>query len=107
MKAPIQLLAVIDANSSGVSGDKYLGALVNMGGRVENLRKIARVVTEYLPETNKAEVEARKVERGGIGGHLVTIKSEETGLRRKGSLILTSAEKCARKLELSDWGSKF
>src|SRR6266480_2796236 len=75
MKAPDQLLAVIDANSSGVSGDKYLGALVNMGGRVESLRKVARVVAEYLPGTSRVEVEARRVERGGIGGHLVTIET--------------------------------
>lgn len=107
MKALDQLLVVIDANSSGVSGDKYLGALVDMGGQVESLRKAAKVVAEYLPGTGKVEIEARKVERGGIGGHLIAIKSEEKGLRRKGSVILSSAEKCARKLELSDWGSKF
>src|SRR6266516_4468810 len=59
MKAPVQVLAVIDANSSGVSGDKYLGALVNMGGRVERLRKVARVVAEYLPGTSRMDVEAR------------------------------------------------
>src|SRR5438105_5304770 len=107
MKAPDQLLAVIDANSSGVSGDKYLGALVNMGGRVESLRKVARVVAEYLPGTSRVEVEARKVERGGIGGHLVTIKSEETDLRRKGSVILSSVEKCASKMGLAGAGAKF
>jgi uncharacterized protein (TIGR00299 family) protein len=107
MKAPDQLLVLIDANSSGVSGDKYLGALVNMGGRVESLRKVARVVVEYLPGTSDVEVNARRVERGGIGGHLVTIKSEEKHLRRKGSVILTAAEKCARKIGLSDWGSRF
>jgi pyridinium-3,5-bisthiocarboxylic acid mononucleotide nickel chelatase len=107
MKAPDQLLAIIDANSSGVSGDKYLGALVNLGGRVESLRKVARVVAESLPGTGHVEVEARKVERGGIGGHLVTIKSDEKDLRRKGSAILGAAEKSARKLGLSDWGSEF
>src|SRR6266480_3006174 len=107
MKAPDQLLAVIDANSSGVSGDKYLGALVNMGGRVESLRRVARVVAEFLPGTSGVEVEARRVERGGIGGHLVTITSEDTDLRRKGSVILSSAQKCSRKLRLSGSGAKF
>ncbi len=107
MKAPNQLFALIDANSSGVSGDKYLGALVNLGGRVESLRKVARVVAESLPGTGHVEVEARKVERGGISGHLVTMKSEEKHLRRKGSMILTAAVKSARKIGLSDWGSKF
>src|SRR2546427_11790439 len=98
MKAPVQLLAVIDANSSGVSGDKYLGALVNMGGRAESLRKVARAVAEYLPGTSRVEVEARRVERGGIRGHHVMIKSEATDLKSTGSGILRSARKCTRKL---------
>src|SRR3989442_2910683 len=87
MKAPDQLLAVIDANSSGVSGDKYLGALVNMGGRVESLRKGARVVAEYLPGTSRVEVEARKVERGGLRGQPVTCKSQAAGLRPQRRLM--------------------
>ena len=107
MKALDNLLVVIDANSSGVSGDKYLGALVNMGGRVESLRKVSRIVAESLPGTSNVEVEARRVERGGIGGHLITFRSEEKGHRRKGRVILSSAERCVRKLGLSDWGSKF
>jgi len=107
MKSSDQMLALIDANSSGVSGDKYLGSLVNMGGRVESLRKVAKVVAEYLPGAGGVEVDARRVERGGIGGHLVTTRSQEKRPRRKGSVILSSAEKCARKLGLSDWGSNF
>ena len=103
---PDNLLVVIDANSSGVSGDKYLGALVNMGGRLESLKKVAKVVAGNLPGTASVEVKARRVERGDIGGHLVTITSEEKDVRRKGRVILSSAEKCARELELSDWGSK-
>ena len=107
MKALDNLLVVIDANSSGVSGDKYLGALVSIGGRVETLRKIARVVAENTPGTASVKVDARRVERGDIGAYLVTIKSDEKEVRRKGSVILGSAEKSARKLGLSNWGYKF
>jgi pyridinium-3,5-bisthiocarboxylic acid mononucleotide nickel chelatase len=107
LKALDNLLAIIDANSSGVSGDKYLGALVSMGGKVESLRKVARVVAENTPGTRSVEVEARRVERGDINSYLVTVKSEEKDARRKGGVILSSAEKCASKLRLSDWGSKF
>jgi uncharacterized protein (TIGR00299 family) protein len=107
MKAPANLFVAIDANSSGVSGDKYLGALVDMGGRLKSLKKVAKVVGENLPGTASAEVEARRVERGEIGATLVTIKSDEKNVGRKGSVILSSSGKCARKLGLSDWGSKF
>ncbi len=66
MKAPNHLMALIDANSSGVSGDKYLGALVDMGGRVESLRKLAKVVAQTLPGTVEVKVDVRRVEQGGI-----------------------------------------
>jgi uncharacterized protein (TIGR00299 family) protein len=107
LKALDNLLVVIDANSSGVSGDKYLGALVSIGGRVETLRKLARVVAENTPGTASVKVDARRVERGDIGAYLVTIKSDEKEVRRKGSVILSSAEKSSRKLGLSNWGYKF
>src|SRR2546429_9923140 len=84
MKAPDQSLVIIDANSSGVSGDKYLGALVNMGGSVESLRKVAKVVAEYLPGASNVEVEARRVERGRDGGHPGTIKTERERARSEG-----------------------
>src|SRR2546426_10609191 len=95
MKASDQLLAIIDANSSGVSGDKYLGALVNMGGRVESLRKVARVVAEYLPGTSRVEVELGKGGRGGIRGLLVRLIFEGKGRKVKGGWNLTPQEKCA------------
>src|SRR2546429_4400743 len=97
MKAPDQSLVIIDANSSGVSGDKYLGALVNMGGSVESLRKVAKVVAEYLPGASNVEVEARRVERGGVGGNPVTIKTEEKGPRRQRGGHFSSCQKSGRK----------
>jgi len=107
MKTLDNLLTIIDANSSGVSGDKYLGALIDMGGKVESLRKVAKIVAEYLPGTANLEIEVRRVERGDVGGHLVTIKSDEKAVRRNGNVILSSTEKCGRRLGLTDWGSKF
>src|SRR2546428_12861312 len=97
MKAPVQLLAVIDANSSGVSGDKYLGALLNMGGRVESLRKVARDVAEYLPGTSRVEVEARKGERGGDAGHLFPTKTHGEKPGRQGHAKPQPAGKKAHK----------
>src|SRR5256886_16884008 len=101
MKAPDQSLVIIDANSSGVSGDKYLGALVNMGGSVESLRKVAKVVAEYLPGASNGEVEARRVERGGIGGDLGPSKSEGKGARRTGGVSLCCSKRWARKVAAS------
>jgi pyridinium-3,5-bisthiocarboxylic acid mononucleotide nickel chelatase len=98
---------VIDAMPSGVSGDKYLGALLDLGGKPETLRKVARTVAENLPGTRKIDVKVRKVERGEIGAQLVTIESEDEAKKRKGADVLRHGKKCVERLQLSDWGSSF
>jgi pyridinium-3,5-bisthiocarboxylic acid mononucleotide nickel chelatase len=100
-------VVTIDASPSGVSGDKYLGALIDLGAKIEILRNVARVVTQTLPGSSSVEVKLRRVERGEISGQLVTIESEKEPEGRKGIEILHAAEKCVAKLGLSDWGSDF
>jgi uncharacterized protein (TIGR00299 family) protein len=103
---PDNQLVIIDALPSGVSGDKYLGALVHLGAKPELLRKVAKTVAENLPGTKAVDVTVRSVERGEIGAQLVTIESKGEPGKRKGIEVLRSAEKCVDKLGLSDWGSK-
>src|SRR5215831_2625052 len=107
MNPPDNRICIIDASPSGVSGDKYLGALIDLGGNPKTLSKVAKVVAESLPGTRSIEVKIRKVERGEIGARLVTIESNKTLDKRKGSAILSSAKKCVSKLGLSEWGSSF
>ncbi len=100
-------IVTIDANTSGVSGDKFLGALVDLGAKPNSLKKVAAVVAENLPGTRSVNVTFRRVERGDLGAQLVTIESSERVDGRKGGVIRSSIQKCAEKLGLSDWGSKF
>src|SRR6266571_5134649 len=69
MKAYDNRLGIIDASPSGVSGDKYLGALLDLGGKAESLRKVGRVVAESLPGTGDVSVKVRRVERGDRNFH--------------------------------------
>ncbi len=100
-------IGIIDASPSGVSGDKYLGALLDLGGKIESLRNVARVVAENLPGTGEVNVKARRVERGEIGAQLVTVVSEKKVGKRRGREILSSTRKCVDRLGMSEWGSKF
>lgn len=100
-------VVVIDASPSGVSGDKYLGALLDLGANLKILREVARTVADNLPGTGKVDVKVHKVERGEIGAQQVTIESETESGKRKGIQVLRAAEKCVAKLGLSNWGSNF
>lgn len=107
MKSPHNRIVVIDASPSGVSGDKYLGALLDLGGKTEILRKVSRTVAEKLPNTGKVDVKVRRVERGEIRAQLVTVESDSQSEKRKGIQVLRATEKCVEKLGLSDWSSNF
>jgi pyridinium-3,5-bisthiocarboxylic acid mononucleotide nickel chelatase len=96
---------IIDASSSGASGDKFLGALIDLGGSPKSLGKVAKVVEENLPATNHVHVETSRVERGDISARLVSVFSEEKVSKRKAADLIASAQKCAKVLGLSDWGA--
>ncbi len=99
-------LCLIDARASGVSGDKYLGALLDLGGSEKRLKKVGKVVEEFLPETRKVDVEVQDVERGEIAAKLVRITSTEKALARKGAAVRKAVERCSEKLHLSSWGKE-
>src|SRR5438552_9134093 len=98
---------IIDASSSGASGDKFLGALVDLGGSQKRLGKVAEVVEKNLPGTNNVQVKTTRVERGEISAELVEVSSEEKVSKRKASDLQSSAIKCAKVLGLSEWGTAF
>ena len=107
MKSSENWMVVIDASPSGVSGDKYLGALLDLGGKAASLRKVATTVAENFPGADSVDVKVRRVERGDIGAQLVTVESHGKSGKRKASEILRSAQKCLNKLQMSYWGTKF
>ncbi len=98
---------IIDASSSGASGDKFLGALVDLGGSPKSLGKVAEIVERNLPGVNHVRVKTTRVERGEISAQLVEVSSEEKVSKRKASDLQSSAMKCARALGLSERGAAF
>jgi len=98
---------IIDGGSSGASGDKFLGALIDLGGSPRSLDKVARIVEDNLPGASHVQVKTSRVERGEISGQLVEVRSEEKASKRKASELQSSARKCAKALGLSEWGTAF
>ncbi len=103
----ITTIGLIDARVAGVSGDKFLGALIDLGAGEARLEKVGEVVEECLPGTRKVSVEVKIVERGEIAARLVTVASREEVSKRKGEVLLESVKECSEKLGLSDWGKRF
>jgi uncharacterized protein (TIGR00299 family) protein len=100
-------VVIIDASSSGASGDKFLGALIDLGASPKRLGKVAAVVEDSLPGTSHVHVKTTRVERGEISAQLIEVRSEEKVSMRKASDLQSSAVKCAKALGLSEWGTAF
>src|SRR5438093_12328360 len=98
---------IIDVSSSGASGDKFLGALVDLGGSPKSLGRVADVVERNLPGAIHVQVKTTRVERGEISAQLVEVSSEEKVSKRKASDLQSSAVKCAKALGLSERGTAF
>ncbi len=100
-------VVVIDGRTAGASGDKYLGALIDLGASKGRLEKVAQTVTESLPGTKKIEVRISTVQRGEISARLVQVESEEEVKRRKAGVVASGIRKSSEKLGLSKWAMKF
>ncbi|HZY47434.1 MAG TPA: nickel pincer cofactor biosynthesis protein LarC [Candidatus Bathyarchaeia archaeon] len=100
-------VVIVDASSSGVSGDKFLGALIDLGGSQKSLERVARVVEKNLPGTVRVQVKTSRVERADISARLVSVSSKENVSKRKGSSLIAAAKKCEKALNLSDWAGSF
>jgi len=98
---------IIDASSSGASGDKFLGAFIDIGGSPKSLDKVARIVEENLPGVSHVHVKTTRVERGEISAQLVEVRSEEKVSKRNATDLQSSAVKCRKALDLSEWGTAF
>jgi len=97
----------MDASSSGASGDKFLGALIDLGGSPNSLERVARVVEDSLPGARHVQVKTTRVERGEMSAQLVEVRSEEKVSKRRASDLQSSAVKSAKALGLSVWGTAF
>ncbi len=101
------MIVIIDGRVAGVSGDKYLGALIDLGGSKASLDKVAKIVQNWLPGTRKVQVYVESVERGEVAAKLVSVRSEEEVEQRKGGIVKASVQQCSKMLRLSEWATGF
>src|SRR2546422_3699996 len=106
-RATDSIIGVIDGRIAGVSGDKFLGDLLDLSASKSQLEKDARAVAESLPGTKKIDIKVSSVERGEIAGKLVQVESKGELNRRKGGVVASAIQKSSRKLGLSSWARRF
>ena len=78
----------IDTSNSGISGDMFLAALINLVENPDEILKKLRDLKDYLPKVTTFEVNLKQTERSGIKVNQLSIKIKEDKHSRSSKSLL-------------------
>ncbi|MFX1408507.1 MAG: nickel pincer cofactor biosynthesis protein LarC [Promethearchaeota archaeon] len=98
---------IIDANNSGISGDMFLAALLelvsNPGSIIDDLKDLKG----YLEDINKLNIELVKIERSGIKVNQLNLEINEKKHHRKPIILKNALNKFLDEKNFSESAKKY
>lgn len=101
-----QQIAVIDCQVAGVSGDMFLGALLDLGANAARVVDAIESLENYIEECKNLEVNIKDVARKGICAKKIDVKAETT-LEMSGARLIEVVGQCVDDLKLSEKAKRF
>ncbi|MFQ6086809.1 MAG: nickel pincer cofactor biosynthesis protein LarC [Candidatus Bathyarchaeia archaeon] len=99
-------IAVIDCQVAGVSGDMFLGALLDLGANNAKVVEAMRTVEDYMKGCKNLEVTITDVTRKGFHAKKVDVKAEGAA-EIKGAELVEVVRNCIENLALSRKAKQF
>lgn len=99
-------LAIIDCQAAGISGDMFLGALLDLGADVTKVLEAVKSIGNYVREYKNIEITVKDVMRREVQAKKVDVKAEEVN-EMSGPKLIDAIEKCVEKLKLSERAKRF
>ena len=101
----VKRIAIIDCQVAGISGDMFLGALLDLEVNPEKVINAIESLQGFLG-CGSLEVEVRDVTRRGFRAKKVDVKAERMP-EMKAAELAAVIEECAKSLKLSDRARRF
>jgi len=101
----IKKITIIDCQVAGISGDMFLGALLDLEADSKKVIAAIESLQDFI-ECGNLEVEIKDVTRRGFRAKKVDVKAEKMP-EMKAAELVTVIDECAERLKLSDRAKRF
>ncbi len=96
---------VIDPRIAGISGDMFLGALVDLTGTHDPIHQVAEEIVDLLDYVHKIDIEVKDVRKWGLRAKQVVVEIDEHFHHVMASDIKENARKLCERVGLSEKAS--
>ncbi|WXG40418.1 MAG: nickel pincer cofactor biosynthesis protein LarC [Candidatus Freyarchaeum deiterrae] len=100
-------IAFLDCQAAGISGDMFLGALLDLGANRDKVTNAMEFIPKFLSGCKGIELIINKTTRCGLTATEVRILLDETEEERTGKDILDAVTACTKELEISEEAKDF
>ncbi|MBS7249721.1 MAG: nickel pincer cofactor biosynthesis protein LarC [Candidatus Freyarchaeota archaeon] len=100
-------VAFIDCQVAGISGDMFLGALLDLGANPDRVVKAIKLIPKFLRGCSGIEVRINKTTRCELKATQVQIVPNEVEGPRTGKEVLDAAIACVKELPISQEAKEF
>jgi len=99
-------IAIIDCQAAGVSGDMFLGALLDVGADSAKVVNAIKSIETYVNEYRNLKVDIRTVTRRGFHARKIDVEAEKAR-EMNGAELIEIVEQCVNGLKLSEKARQF
>ncbi|MHA1143454.1 MAG: nickel pincer cofactor biosynthesis protein LarC [Candidatus Helarchaeota archaeon] len=98
---------MIDCQTSGISGDKFLATLVDLGADVNRIKSAINLIPSHLSGCEKIRVDFVDKVCSGFKSTQLKVQIKEKKGHRSSGILLSSLEKCLRDVAISSRSQQF
>ena len=107
MPKTIKQIMVVDALVAGVSGDMFVGALLDLGANQTRVTEAMKTPKNFLKGCKDLEIKVSDTTRRGFHAKRVEVKAEEEARERHGSELIEAAISSLSSLKISEKAGEF
>ena len=100
-------IMVVDAQTAGVSGDMFIGALLDLGAGADRIIEAVKPLKGFLRDCKSLEVEVRDTVRRGLHAKKMEVRAEEETTGRTGAELIEAAKNSIENLRISEKAKQF